>query len=231
MSAEHERLDRQRQSLETKNQRVHQSKGIDRVESRSLKHARFFRRDRIVIIGISIRDAATAGSNALESAFEEGLQVYREGAGPRHLLRINQLLSGAKLASGDIVLHIRDHHRDDGPGLGDTRDFGDHSDLHDLRFDLPEAGEQDTLAGLIGNQDTSGTHQRIDDIAHAESELFHSPAHPSADNGLCQFDFNLGQRRFGAGFLSCRREETRCSAFCFAAVAAAIAPRLPSSST
>src|SRR5215470_14379167 len=95
--------------------------------------------DRVVVVGIGVCDAAAARSHAVEPALIERLEKYEKGARPRHLLRVEQLLATAKLASGDEVLHVRDHHGDYGPGLRYTRDLRDHSRLHDLRFDLTEA--------------------------------------------------------------------------------------------
>ena len=86
----------------------------------------------------------------------------------------------------------------------------DHSDLHDLRFDLAEAGLQASLAGAFGDQDPGRTHDRIDDIAHPQRELLHPPAHAGTDDRLFQLHFGLGQRGFGAGLLG--RENGRDSA-------------------
>ena len=94
-----------------------------------------------------------------------------------------------------------------GKRLGHAGDLGDHSDLHDLRFDLPEASLQASRAGLFRDQDPGRTHERIDDIAHPQRELLHSPVHAGTDDRLVQLHFGLGQRGFGAGLLG--REKGR----------------------
>ena len=77
----------------------------------------------------------------------------------------------------------------------------DHAGLHDLRLDLAEAGLQASLARALRDQDAGRAHQRIDDVAHAQEELLHAPAHAGADDGLVQLHLGLGQLGFGAGLL------------------------------
>ena len=122
--------------------------------------------------------------------------------GRAHLLRVDQLLTAAELTRGNVVLHFRDHHRDNGPWLGCARDLGDHSNLHDLCFDLSEAGVQNSLAGPFGDQNSSRSHHRIDHIADAQRKLFYAAVHAGTDNGLLQFHFGLRQRRFRTCLLS-----------------------------
>ena len=52
------------------------------------------------------------GVITFESALIEGLERHQEAARPRHLLGIDQLLAATELASGDVVLHVSDHHRE-----------------------------------------------------------------------------------------------------------------------
>src|SRR5262249_22030530 len=180
---------------------------IHSVKHRTPQEACVFCDDRVVIVGIGIGNAAAAWRYTVEPALEERLKEYEEGAWPSHLLRINQLLAATELARGDVILHVGDHHWDNGPRLGDTCDLGNHPFLHDLRFDLPEAGLEHSLTSAFGDQDPGRTHQWIDDIAHSEGKLLHLPIHARANNRLIQIDLRLAQRRFGAGFF--RREKRR----------------------
>ena len=63
-----------------------------------------------MVVGICVCDAAAAGRYTIEPTFVERLEKREKSAGPRHLLRINQLLTATELACGDEVLHIRYHH-------------------------------------------------------------------------------------------------------------------------
>ena len=74
MSAEHQILERQDQRLEPQNQRMHKRKRVHDMESEGTQSTGVFGDDCIVIIGISISDAAAAGSYAVQSAFVQGLQ-------------------------------------------------------------------------------------------------------------------------------------------------------------
>jgi len=76
MSAEHEVLERQNQSLEPQNECVHKRKRIHDVKRDGMKRTSVFRHDRVVIVGIGVGDAAAAGSHAIESTIEQGLQSY-----------------------------------------------------------------------------------------------------------------------------------------------------------
>jgi hypothetical protein len=88
------------------------------------------------------------GRYTLEAAFVERLERHEKGARPRHLLHVNQLLTAPELAGCNIVLHLGNHHRDNGPGPGCARDLGNHANLHPLRFDLRKAGVQNPLTGI-----------------------------------------------------------------------------------
>src|SRR5262249_2312224 len=165
--------------------------------------------DRVVVVGIGVSDAAAARRHAVEPALIERLEKYEKGARPRNLRCVDQLFAATKLASSDKILHIRDHHWDDGPGLRYTSSFGNHSRLHNLPFDLAEAGEQNSLAGALRDQDSGGTHERIHHITHSQRELLHTPAHAGSDDRLVQVRFGLCQLGFGTGFLG--REKRRNS--------------------
>jgi hypothetical protein len=154
-----------------------------------------------MIAAICIGDAAAAGRHAVEPAFVERLEKDEDGARTGHLLRLDQLLATAELASSDEVLHLRDDHGDDRPGLRYARDLGRHSDLHDLCLYLPKAGLPALPPGTLRDQDPARTHHRVDEVAHSQGELFHAPAHAGPDDGLGQLHFRLGERGFGAGLL------------------------------
>ncbi len=72
------------------------------------------------------------GGGAVDAALEDRLHEHQDGAGPCHLLRVDQLLAGADLSGGDEVLHARHHHRDHGPRLRGAGHHGGHADLHHL---------------------------------------------------------------------------------------------------
>jgi hypothetical protein len=112
------------------------------------------------------------------------------------------LLAAAKLTGGNIVLHLGDHHWDNGPGLRCTRNLGNHTNLHHLRFNLSKAGVQNALTGARWNQDASRSHQRVDYIAGPQRKLFHATIYAGTDDGLLQFHFGLCQCRFGTRLLS-----------------------------
>src|SRR5687767_1847970 len=117
MSAEHEVLERIHECLEPKNQGVHECKRIYYMKSSTLQGASLFCRDFVVVVGVGVCEAAAASCHTIEPTFVERLKSHKKGAGPRDLLRFEQLLAAAELTCGNIVLHIRDHHRDNGPGF------------------------------------------------------------------------------------------------------------------
>src|SRR5215211_5330518 len=178
---------------------MHEPDGIHRVENDAPHSADVLRGDHIVVAGVSVCDAAAARQHAIKPALVERLEKDQNGSGPRHLLWVNQLLATAELASGDEVLHVRDHHWDDRHRLRHASDLGRHSDLHDLRLDLPKARLQAALSGAFRDQDPGRAQERIDDVADPEGELLHLPADASPDDRLRLICFGLGQRGFGAG--------------------------------
>src|SRR5262245_14696527 len=138
--------------------------------------------DDIVIVGICIGDATAARRHAVKAAFEEWLEKDQERARSWHLLSLDQLFSTPELARGDVILDVGDNHRNDGEWLRNAGDLGDHSFLHDLRFDLAEARLQASLASALRDENPGGTHQWIHDISDAKNELFHPPIHACADD-------------------------------------------------
>src|SRR5215471_18086837 len=136
-----------------------------------------------MIVGVGVGDATAARRYPVEAALVERLEHRDQCAGPRHLLWVEELLTAAELAGGDIVLNVRNHHRDDREGLGYASGFGDHSDLHHLRLDLPEAGRQ-RASGIIGDEDSGRTHQGINDIAHPKYKLLNLTAYAGAHDRL-----------------------------------------------
>ena len=203
MSAEHEVLERIHESLEPQNQGVHERERIDYMKSCTIQGASLFCRDFLVIVGVGVCDAAAARRHTIEPAFVEWLKFSENCARPRDLLRLEQSLAAEELARGNIVLHIRDHHRDNSPGFSCAGGLGYHSNLHDLRFDLPEASVEPT--STLGDQDPSRTHRRIDHIAGPECKLLQMTIHASTDDGLLQFHLGLRQRGFGNRLL-CRQK-------------------------
>ena len=55
-------------------------------------------------------------------------------------------------------------------GLDMQVDFGDHSNVHDLRFDLVEARRQ-KATGVLRDQNPGRAHERIDDVTDPQREL------------------------------------------------------------
>src|SRR5207302_7245134 len=134
---EHEGLKGKYQSLKPQDYRMDQREGVDSVESSCPYPAGIICDNLLMVTGICVGNAAAAGSYTVEASFVERLERCEECARPRHLLRVDQLLAASVLAGGDVVLNISDHHGDDRERLGHASDFGRHSDLHDLRLDLP----------------------------------------------------------------------------------------------
>src|ERR1700748_2432061 len=105
MSAQNQRLDRQQQRLDAQKQRVHQSDTIDHVQGDLPACARILCGNLLVIAGIGVDDAAAASSHPFETALVERFQVNKDCTGGCDILRFDQLLSAAKLASGDVILN------------------------------------------------------------------------------------------------------------------------------
>ena len=80
---------------------------------------------------------------------------------------LDELLTGAYLTGGYVVLYSRDNHRNDRQGIRYAGDLSGHADFHDLRLDLPEAGKNAPLSGLGRNKDAGRAAERIDDVADA----------------------------------------------------------------
>ena len=177
---------------------MYEADRIDRVKHKPLKRAGILGRNDLVVAGIGVHDAAAAGRHVgaaiLLKRFEE-----REDRSWPGSAGIDQLLATAELSGRDIVLYTSDDHRDDGPRQGRACRLGNHTRFQYLSLDLPEPGLQPTLAGAVGNQDTSGPHQRVDDVARAQQELLDPPIDTSSDKGLVELDLGLRQLSFGTG--------------------------------
>ena len=139
-AAHKQRLERQQQNLDPQEHGVDEPHRIHDVKGDRPQPADLPRGYHLVVARIGIRDAAAAGRHSSQPAFVKGLQEDEESPLFRDLLRIDQLLGAAELAVRDVVLHLRDHHRNDGPGLGDAGDLGNHARFDDLRLDLGKSG-------------------------------------------------------------------------------------------
>lgn len=76
--------------------------------------------------------------------------------------------------------------------------------LHHLRFNLTKSRRQHP-AGIFRNQDSGGSHDGIDDVAGAQSELLDTPVDAGPDRRLVEIDLSLCQRGFCARLL-CRKQ-------------------------
>src|SRR3954453_18990533 len=152
--AEDESLEREDKSLEAQNESMHERESVSCVENETFDGAGLFRGDQFVVAGIGVGDAAAARGNAFQPSLIKGLEKYEERPRPRYLLRVNQLLSTAKLTGSNEVLHIGHDHGDVRPRLGYTKYLGRHSDLHHLRLDLAEASLKAALTGAFWNQNS-----------------------------------------------------------------------------
>src|SRR5262245_19295586 len=103
---------------------MNEPQGIDGVKSQTLYEASLLRSDRVVIVGIGVGDAAAAWRYPVQSTGVERFKIRQKGAGPGHLLRIDQLLAAAELSGGDELLNVGDHHRNNGEGLRHAGHFG-----------------------------------------------------------------------------------------------------------
>src|SRR3954453_2730379 len=71
VAAEHERLERQQQRLDPKEQRVYEAERIDGVKSDAAQRARILGNNNVVIVGIRVGDATASRSHTLESTLIE----------------------------------------------------------------------------------------------------------------------------------------------------------------
>src|ERR1700757_3420603 len=108
MTGEYQCLDGQEQRLDAQKQRVHQSDTIDHVQGDLPACARILRGNLLVIAGVRVDDTAAASSHPFETALVESLQVDKDRSGSCNILRFDQLLAAAKLASGDVILNRGD---------------------------------------------------------------------------------------------------------------------------
>src|SRR5215212_519117 len=159
------------------------------MEGKALESAGSLCINQIVIVGICVRNTTAAWRHTLESTLIKWLQKYEQSARSRHLLCVDQLLTAAKLAGGDEVLHVGDHHGDDLPGFGDAGDLGGHPDLHDLCLDLPEAGLYASLTGTFRDQNSRGAHHWVDKVAGPQKKLLQSTIEAGANDCLVEIHF------------------------------------------
>ena len=144
---------------------------------------------------------AAAGRHALQPALVDRLHENENRAGTHGALRLDQLFAAPELASRDVILHVRYHHRNDRPRLGDAGSFGHHPHLHDLGFDLAKAGGERASACAVGDQDARRPDHGIDDIPRPQQELLDTSIDAGPDEGLVQIDLRFGLGGLGAGLL------------------------------
>ena len=75
VAAEHEGLERKHAGLQPKEERMHQSQRIHRVEQHLLHCAGLFCFDHVVVAGIGVGDAAAARRHPLQPTFIKRLQA------------------------------------------------------------------------------------------------------------------------------------------------------------
>src|SRR5438034_4532492 len=75
VTAEHQCLDRQEQCLDPQQQCMHQPHAIDDVQHNALTGAGVLCRNRFVVAGVGVDDAATTRRHPFETAFVERLQI------------------------------------------------------------------------------------------------------------------------------------------------------------
>ena len=122
-----------------------------------------------------------------------------------------QLLAAPELARRDVILHARDHHRNDRPRLRDAGGLSHHSDLHDLAL---RSGQSPPTARAARRRRESG--RRPDRIIGLTMSPGRSrncstrPSTPARMIGLVQIDLRFGERRLRAGLL---RRKQRADAY------------------
>jgi hypothetical protein len=107
--------------LESQNQGVYGRECIHSVKSDASQRARVFGGNQFLVVRIGVGDTTAAGCYAIEPAFVQRLEKDKKGARLRRLSRLDQLLAAAELAGGNVVLHVRDHHRDERHRVGSNR--------------------------------------------------------------------------------------------------------------
>src|SRR5262249_35350971 len=170
---------------------MHECERINNMKHHAFEGAGVFCNDGVMIVRIGIGDAAAAGRDIVDPTLVERFEKRKKSAWTRHVLHIDQLFAATKLAGSNVILYVRDHHRDDGKGLRYARDLGHHSGFHDLCFNLPETSLQASPTGTFRDQDSGWTHEWIDNIAHAQRELLYLPAHAGPDHSFLQLYFGL----------------------------------------
>ena len=83
---EHERGEGKHQRLESQNQRMDEPEGVHDVKKHGFHGAGILGHNQVVVVGICVCDAATAGCDIVDPAFVERLKSNKKGALPCHLL-------------------------------------------------------------------------------------------------------------------------------------------------
>ena len=94
----------------------------------------------------------------------------------------------------------------------------DHSDLHDLRLDLTEAGLQAALSGAFRDQDAGRAQERVDDVAHPQANCSTCPLTPARITVLLDLASAWASAASALAFSAGRRAESFASAPSLAAV-------------
>jgi hypothetical protein len=102
MTAQHQRLDRQQQSLDPQQQGMHEPDCIEGVQPKTLRRAELAGRNHLVVAGIGVYDATTAGGYSLKAALVEGLEECKDRTRFCQVLYINELISPAELTGREI---------------------------------------------------------------------------------------------------------------------------------
>ena len=84
---------------------MHQSDRIHDMQKQPSADAYIPVRQRVVIVGVGVRNAAASGRDPVQTAFEKWLQEDGQRTRTGGLQRIDQLLGRSHLAGRDEVLH------------------------------------------------------------------------------------------------------------------------------
>jgi hypothetical protein len=96
---------------------VNDTDGVDGMQRQPLENASILRSDQIVVIGISVDDAAASGRDAIQSVLIDWLKERQNGAGSLYLPGFDELFTAPELARCDVILLAGHHHWNDRPGL------------------------------------------------------------------------------------------------------------------
>ena len=90
--AKHESLNRKQQRLDAQDQCMHEADGVDRMKGEAVHFAEISRFDQVVVAGVGIGDAATAGRHPVQPALVERLEKDKDRSRLPDLLCLDQLL-------------------------------------------------------------------------------------------------------------------------------------------